>query len=134
MNRNNLNYGDATQGGAVPVNVDGDRPARLDNILTQMEEYRDERDADEDTGTAPDEAAPNRNYDRPVESESINIIKKITIEQLQYGYIVKVGCHTFAIETHKRLSKVLAEYLADPSGTENKWFSNELDLKRNPNT
>lgn len=54
--------------------------------------------------------------------------RQINIEPINFGYIVKVGCQNFAIETKEKLTKFLAIYLADPTGTEEKWFKKELDL------
>ncbi len=48
-------------------------------------------------------------------------IRKITIEQLDFGYIAKVGCQTFAIETIEKLMTNLTAYLQDPSVIENNW-------------
>lgn len=48
--------------------------------------------------------------------------KEIVIQSLDYGYIVKVGCQTFAVETVDKLTVNLGEYLNNPSGTERKWF------------
>ena len=49
-------------------------------------------------------------------------IKQIQIEQLDLGYIVRVGCQSFAIETSDKLVSALGEYLKDPSGVEKQWF------------
>ena len=69
--------------------------------------------------------------DEPQTDSSENKIRsKLNIKQLDYGYIVTVGCHEFALETHERVIEMLGEYLADPKGTEAKWFANQLKLKR----
>lgn len=49
--------------------------------------------------------------------------REITISPLDYGYIVKVGCQTFAIESDETLIENLAEYLRDPSKKERAWLS-----------
>lgn len=41
-------------------------------------------------------------------------IFNISIRQLSYGYIVEVGCKTFAIETSSKLSSLLTRYLNNP--------------------
>lgn len=46
----------------------------------------------------------------------------ITIHHLDFGYNVKIGCQTFAVETPEKLLKNLEAYLKDPSGTERKWM------------
>jgi hypothetical protein len=60
------------------------------------------------------------------ESTRHNQIRDIEISQLNYGYIVKIGCHKFAIEKPKTLVDKLLEYLNNPSETEDKWFKGEL--------
>lgn len=55
-----------------------------------------------------------------------NKIKQINIEEVNRGYIVRVGCHTFAIGTKAELTSKLAEYINEPLKTEEKWFSGEL--------
>jgi len=55
-----------------------------------------------------------------------NAIKQITIRQLNHGYIVDVGCHTFAIEGATNLISKLAEYITEPIKTEEKWFAGKL--------
>ena len=70
------------------------------------------------------------NYGRPPEIEGMavppnyqqNTIRNISIKQLNYGYIVEVGCHSFAIETHHKVMIHLGKYLADPKKTEEEWF------------
>ena len=64
----------------------------------------------------------NENIEHPKE----NKIRQINIEEVNRGYIVKVGCHTFAISTKEELLPKLEEYIKNPSETESKWFKNEL--------
>lgn len=64
-------------------------------------------------------------------NSGLNHIRKFSVEQLEYGYLVKVGCHTFALERHTTVTRMIGEYLANPQETESKWFANELALKRN---
>lgn len=58
-------------------------------------------------------------------------IRDFSVKELNYGFLITVGCHKFAISTPTEAAKLIAEYLKDPKGTENKWFSNELSIKRN---
>jgi hypothetical protein len=53
-------------------------------------------------------------------------LRSINIEPLNRGYVVRVGCQTFAIGTKKLLLVKLTEYLTDPQGTESKWNKGEL--------
>lgn len=59
---------------------------------------------------------------RPAE----NKIRAINIEEVNRGYIVRVGCHTFAISTKAELTTKLIEYINNPEETEKKWYSNNL--------
>lgn len=64
---------------------------------------------------------------RPIEAlNPKNSIRGIGIEQLNYGYLVKVGCNTFAIETAEKLIGKLAAYIKNPAETEKKWFDGDL--------
>lgn len=53
-------------------------------------------------------------------------VRDVTISSLNRGYVVKVGCHSFAFETVDGFLLKLGEYLKDPIGTEDKWFKGEL--------
>lgn len=55
-----------------------------------------------------------------------NTIRDITITQLNHGYIVRVGCQTFAIENPSTLIAKLAEYINNPADTETKWNDKKL--------
>lgn len=48
----------------------------------------------------------------------------IRIESLDYGYLVRVGCQTLAIENKKKLISKLSEYLENPSEFQEKWNAN----------
>lgn len=51
--------------------------------------------------------------------------RRIEIDPLDYGYIVKVGCQTCAIESKSDLIKYLTEYLSDPLKVEEKYNQKE---------
>ena len=66
---------------------------------------------------------------RPMREDEVpnsKTMREIGIKQLNYGYNVIIGCHTFAIETPEKLIEKLAEYIKDPKGTEKKWFTGQL--------
>lgn len=48
-------------------------------------------------------------------------IQTIKIDQLAYGYLVQVGCQSFAIETQGKVIHLLNEYLADPETMHKAW-------------
>jgi hypothetical protein len=53
-------------------------------------------------------------------------IRQISIREVNRGYIVEVGCHTFAFSTPDELADKISAYLKDPNGVERKWFNGEL--------
>lgn len=55
-----------------------------------------------------------------------NKIRPINIEEVNRGYIVRVGCHTFAISSKVELITKLTEYINEPAKTEKKWYSGDL--------
>lgn len=64
--------------------------------------------------------------DGPIQgySETCNYeFRDFSIKKLNYGYIVTVGCHRFAIEDKKKLIKVVSEYIDDPDKVEKSWWN-----------
>lgn len=59
-----------------------------------------------------------------------NKIKPINIEQIDYGYIVTVGCQKFAIEDKIKLLELLGLYLKNPQKTAIDWFGNSFLIKK----
>ena len=53
-------------------------------------------------------------------------IRQINIEELNRGYIVRVGCHNFAISTKDELTRLLVKYINEPIKTEELWFDGKL--------
>ena len=60
-----------------------------------------------------------------VEPSSI-LARRITIKQLDHGYVVNIGCQTFAIESVGKLISNLEKYLNSPIETEEEWLSGNL--------
>lgn len=58
----------------------------------------------------------------------VDRIKEIRIQQVDHGYIVNVGCQTFAVESIKRLVKNIEKYLESPDEIEKAWMSKSLEL------
>ena len=50
----------------------------------------------------------------------------VQISQLDYGYVVNVGCKSFAVETPEKLLKYITEYINNPGETEKKFYTQEL--------
>lgn len=55
-----------------------------------------------------------------------NTIRPINIEEVNRGYIVRIGCHTFAFSTKAELTTHLVGYINEPEKTEEKWFKGGL--------
>lgn len=53
---------------------------------------------------------------------------QINIEQLDHGYIVRVGCKSFAIETKEKLIIRLAAYLSDVPGVTKDFFDKKFEI------
>ena len=53
-------------------------------------------------------------------------IREIIIKEVNGGYIVSVGCHTFAFSTKDELTTTLLKYINEPEEIEKKWFSGDL--------
>ena len=60
------------------------------------------------------------------EKDSLGRIRGISINQVNYGYIVKIDCHTFVFETAEHLIEKLGVYLKEPNKTEKSWYKGTL--------
>lgn len=58
--------------------------------------------------------------------EDTGKIRDVKINQVNYGYIVKIGCHPFVFETAERLIEKLGVYLKEPNKTERNWYNGSL--------
>lgn len=67
------------------------------------------------------EAGQSVDLAQPMAPTPSNTIREISIRQLSHGYMVQVGCQTFAIETPSALITKLSEYILNPTATERKW-------------
>ncbi len=81
-----------------------------------MEDERNHRDL-EGIVDELDERAP-----EPLEDVGSIKMRGIFIDPLNYGFIVKIGCQKFAIETKERLIEKLTEYINNPQDVERKWM------------
>lgn len=57
---------------------------------------------------------------------SPNKAREINIQPMDFGFIVRIGCQSFAIESIDKLISNLNEYLKDPQKIEKAWFSGNL--------
>lgn len=53
-------------------------------------------------------------------------IREVTITPLDYGFIIRVGCQQFAIESTEKLILQLSEYLRHPAEVSENWFQNKV--------
>lgn len=56
-------------------------------------------------------------------------IREINVKEVDRGFMVNVGCHTFAISKAEELIELVSEYIRTPHETERKWFNGDL-IKR----
>ena len=59
------------------------------------------------------------------EASPVSKTQKITINALDFGYNVKVGCQTIAVEEIPKLIKNLEAYLNNPKEIERKWMKDK---------
>ena len=62
------------------------------------------------------------------ETEATTPKRDIQIKSLNHGYIVTIGCQSFAIEEIKTLIKHLEVYLRDPAKTERDWQNGKYKI------
>ena len=77
-----------------------------------------------DIGEAP---MPQGREDR-VTNEDISVrrMRDVTIRQLNYGYVINIDCHSFAIENADKLLELVGKYIKSPTSTEKSWFNGTL--------
>lgn len=51
---------------------------------------------------------------------------EINIQSLNYGYLVRVGCQTFAIETTEKLIQAFSAYVRNPEHIQKQWFAGKF--------
>ena len=73
----------------------------------------------------PNQEPCHRENDQPDQSE-INKIRQITIEELDRGFIVRVGCTSFAISTKEDLLTQVNAYINNPKAVEQMWHDGNL--------
>ena len=70
-------------------------------------------------------------------SSDKKIIRPIHIEQLDYGYVGRIGCQTMAISDKDVVIQMVTDYLNNPSRTETRWLAGtyfEKHRKKLPNS
>lgn len=64
---------------------------------------------------------PSASNEAMPQPKSLNQIRGINIRQLSYGYIVDIGCQTFAFENMDKVIASIAQYMRAPDETEKNW-------------
>lgn len=85
----------------------------IDRYDTEADEYRESQGDTECVRT-------------PINRETK--IRDISIRGLNFGFVVNIGCQSFAVETPEKLCTKLLEYLKSPYSIEKRWFSGEFNL------
>jgi len=62
----------------------------------------------------------------PEVTPNVERAREINIRPVDYGYVVQVGCQTFAIEDNELLIQILNEYLNNPQHIENVWMKSKV--------
>lgn len=57
-------------------------------------------------------------------------IRTVTLRQMDYGYVVEIGCKAFAIENTENLITNLARYINSPDTTEEEYYNGTLFQKQ----
>lgn len=73
--------------------------------------------------------APAEDTNQPMDMEtpvSASNVRGISINPLNSGYMVKVGCQSVAVESTEKLIDMLNKYLSNPSDFETKWYSKDV--------
>ena len=70
-----------------------------------------------------DECCPRQEEPRPIDSR-----REIHIKPLNHGYVVTIGCQSFAIEKQETLIQHLTKFLEDPIAIEKAWLAKEYTL------
>lgn len=86
----------------------------------ELKEARPQEPVEE--GSDMGESAPEVQH---IDQVSNNDVRGISINPLNSGYMVKVGCQSVAVETTEKLIDMLNKYLSNPGDFERKWYSKD---------
>ena len=56
------------------------------------------------------------------------VAREISIIPLNHGFMVRIGCQSFAIESIDKLTSLLNRYLTNPAKTEESWLAGTLHI------
>lgn len=63
------------------------------------------------------------------EREEKGLMRHLTIKQLDHGYVVEVGCKSFAVPSKEELCKYLIRYINNPVAMEKEYWEGEIFKK-----
>ena len=113
----NVNYSRVEGSGPVVSDREYSNAEAVPNeVLTS------ERLVDECTDECTDEGTE-VGYDPEPRAISSGSNYRITIEKQNYGFIVKIGCQTFAIEKPETIGTMITTFLSNSSEAEKAWYN-----------
>jgi len=59
-------------------------------------------------------------------NNGVNRIHDLLVNQMDLGYLVKVGCQTLCLETKERLIQLFTAYVNDPKKTMDKYYKDQI--------
>ena len=119
---NTASTGDYTQERVSPANLGLSENVGREGISSENLGHWETVDQSDRRGNR----ATGQNSPVYTESTGGNKIREINIREVNRGFIVTAGCHTFAISTTSELIKLLTVYIDNPDETERLWFSGKL--------
>ena len=65
----------------------------------------------------------------PCRNEEYHEKYDVQIQELDHGYMVKVGCKSFAIESKETLLNMITKYINNPIEVQKEFFNKTLTIK-----
>lgn len=63
-----------------------------------------------------------------INTHGLNKPYAISIEAMDHGYLLRIGCKSFCFETYEKLFLYLGMYLKNPAEVEEQWIKGELKI------
>jgi hypothetical protein len=65
----------------------------------------------------------------PCTNEAYHEKYDVQIQELDHGYMVRVGCKSFAIENKETLLNMITKYINNPAEVQKEFFNKTLTIK-----
>lgn len=75
------------------------------------------------------EKAMNLSAKMPCTNEEYHEKYDVQIQELDHGYMVRVGCKSFAIESKETLLNMITKYINNPAEVQKEFFNKTLTIK-----